>query len=84
MASLTPGTREVKFYRRVENGPLTLVCQREANYEAGARTAQCCDDAMPAELIIHAWRSERRHKAKRFHAELSRLVHKLSDILRAG
>lgn len=46
---LAPGTKEVKFYRRVENGPLTLVCQREADFEAGTMTAECCDDAMPAQ-----------------------------------
>lgn len=48
-AQLTPGTREVKFYRRVENGPLTLVCQREADADAGLAQAKCCDGAMPAQ-----------------------------------
>ncbi len=47
-ANLSPGTKEVKFYRRVENGPLTLVCQREAD-ATGAATATCCDGSMPAQ-----------------------------------
>jgi hypothetical protein len=48
-AVLTPGTKEVKFYRRVENGPLTLVCQKEADFDAGEGAAICCDGAMPAQ-----------------------------------
>jgi hypothetical protein len=48
-ANLTPGTREVKFYRRVENGPITLVCQREAKFGPGVTSASCCDDSMPAQ-----------------------------------
>ena len=48
-AALTPGTREVKFYRRVENGPITLICQREANAGAGVLNASCCDESMPAQ-----------------------------------
>jgi hypothetical protein len=43
-----------------------------------------CTDAMPAQLITHMWRAAQRAKARRFHAELSRLVLKLSDILRAA
>jgi hypothetical protein len=48
-AVLTVGTKEVKFYRRVENGPLTLVCQREADFDAGTNTVTCCDGSMPAQ-----------------------------------
>jgi hypothetical protein len=48
-ANLTPGTREVKFYRRVENGPITLVCQREANFADGVTSASCCDGSVPAQ-----------------------------------
>jgi hypothetical protein len=48
-AFLTPGTKELKFYRRVDNGPLTLVCQREADFEASVTSAICCDGAMPAQ-----------------------------------
>ena len=43
-----------------------------------------CSNAMPARLITHAWRAARHAKARRFHADLSRLVLKLSDILRAA
>jgi hypothetical protein len=48
-AFLTPTTKEVKFYRRVENGPVTLVCQREADFEAGTKQVTCCDESMPAQ-----------------------------------
>jgi len=43
-----------------------------------------CSPEMPARLITHAWHAARRAKATRFHADLSRLVLKLSDILRAA
>jgi hypothetical protein len=47
-AFLTKGTKEIKFYRRVENGPLTLVCQREADF-ADSPTIECCDGSIPAQ-----------------------------------
>jgi ferredoxin len=43
-----------------------------------------CTPDMPARLLAHAWQAARRAKARAFHAELSRLVQKLSDILRAA
>jgi ferredoxin len=43
-----------------------------------------CTPQMPARLITHAWQAARRAKARRFQADLSRLVLKLSDILRAA
>jgi hypothetical protein len=43
-----------------------------------------CTHDMPARLITHAWHAARHAKARRFHADLSRLVLKLSDILRAA
>jgi hypothetical protein len=43
-----------------------------------------CNHEMPARLITHAWQVAQRDKARRFHADLSRLVLKLSDILRAA
>jgi hypothetical protein len=43
-----------------------------------------CTHDMPARLITHAWQLAQRDKARRFHADLSRLVLKLSDILRAA
>ena len=43
-----------------------------------------CTHDMPARLITHAWQAAQRDKARQFHADLSRLVLKLSDILRAA
>jgi hypothetical protein len=43
-----------------------------------------CSHDMPARLITHAWKAAQRAKAGQFHADLSRLVLKLSDILRAA
>ena len=43
-----------------------------------------CSGDMPARLVEHAWRAAQRDKARRFHADLGRLVRKLSDILRAA
>lgn len=43
-----------------------------------------CTQALPARLIRHAWDAANRAKARRFNADLSRLVLKLSDILRAA
>ncbi len=43
-----------------------------------------CSHDMPARLITHAWAATQRAKARRFHADLNRLVLKLSDILRAA
>ncbi len=43
-----------------------------------------CTRELPARLITHAWQAARRVKARRFHADLNRLVVKLSDILRAA
>ena len=43
-----------------------------------------CTADMPARLIRHAWRAAQAAKAREFHIDLSRLVLKLSDILRAA
>ena len=43
-----------------------------------------CNAEMPAQLVTHAWRAAQRAKAIKFHLDLSRLVRKLSDILRAA
>jgi hypothetical protein len=43
-----------------------------------------CTHDMPARLITHVWQGAQRDKARRFHVDLSRLVQKLSDILRAA
>ena len=43
-----------------------------------------CTHDMPARLLTHAWKAAQGDKARQFHADLSRLVLKLSDILRAA
>ncbi|MBK6469405.1 MAG: hypothetical protein IPF94_01380 [Betaproteobacteria bacterium] len=43
-----------------------------------------CTPDMPAQLLTHAWQAAQRRKARQFHADLGRLVRKLSDILRAA
>jgi ferredoxin len=43
-----------------------------------------CSQAAPAAFITHAWRAAQSAKSRQFHADLSRLVIKLSDILRAA
>jgi len=43
-----------------------------------------CDEVMPARLLEHAWRTAQERKAARFHAETTKLVRKLTDILRAA
>ena len=43
-----------------------------------------CSPDMPARLLTHAWHAAQRAKSRQFHADLSRLVLKLSDILRAA
>jgi hypothetical protein len=43
-----------------------------------------CTHDMPARLLGHAWQAAQGAKGRQFHADLSRLVLKLSDILRAA
>ncbi len=43
-----------------------------------------CDSAAPARLLTHAWRAAQAGKARRFRAEIDRLMRKLTDILRAA
>ena len=42
-----------------------------------------CNEAMPPRLFMHAWTAVQEQKARRFHEYVSRLMLKLSDILRA-
>ena len=42
-----------------------------------------CDARLPGRLVSHAWEAVHRRKAARFHADLTRLILKLSDILQA-
>ena len=43
-----------------------------------------CDHELPRRVVAHAWHSVQREKARRFHADVDRLVQALSDILRAA
>ncbi len=43
-----------------------------------------CTHAMPARLVEHAWQARQAQKARRFHAEVGRLIVRLSDVLRAA
>ena len=42
-----------------------------------------CDEAMPFRLFQHAWQVLQEQKAQKFHAEINKLIMKLSDILSA-
>jgi len=43
-----------------------------------------CARDMPAQFITHAWKAAQEEKARKFRAEVGRLMVKLSDILRAA
>ena len=43
-----------------------------------------CDHELPRRVVGHAWHSVQRQKARRFHADVDRLVQALSEILRAA
>jgi hypothetical protein len=43
-----------------------------------------CDHELSRRVVGHAWHSVQRQKARRFHADVDRLVQALSDILRAA
>ena len=43
-----------------------------------------CDHELTRRVVGHAWDSVQRQKARRFHADVDRLVQALSDILRAA
>ncbi len=42
-----------------------------------------CDKTMPSRLLQHAWQAQQEKKAQKFHAEINKLIMKLSDILSA-
>jgi ferredoxin len=42
-----------------------------------------CDAGLPERLLVHAWKTTQRQKARRLREEIRRLVVKLSDILEA-
>ncbi|MEO8311344.1 MAG: hypothetical protein ABI520_09250 [Caldimonas sp.] len=75
-AAATLGTREGETLEQV-------LRQASGALPADGELLGCSGD-MPARLLTHAWRGAQRVKTRRFQAELSRLVLKLSDILRAA
>ena len=75
-AAATLGAREGETLEQV-------LRQASGALPADGELLGCCGD-MPARLVTHAWRAAQRVKARRFQAELSRLVLRLSDILRAA
>jgi len=75
-AAATLGAREGETLEQV-------LRQASGALPADGELLGCCGD-MPARLVTHAWRVAQRVKARRFQAELSRLVLRLSDILRAA
>jgi ferredoxin len=67
-----------------EGETLEQVLQHTGTALPGDGEVLGCTAAMPARLLTHAWRAATRAKALRFATDLSRLVVKLSDILRAA
>ena len=71
-------------------GPLAaadkLVADSLARAHAGLKIdgeVMDCDEAMPARLVNHAWNMARQEKARKFGADITRLILGLSDILKA-
>jgi hypothetical protein len=70
-----------------------LASTREPSFGESARRARAafavegplvgCDGAMPERLLHHAWRQTQKRKAKAFGERVTRLIQRLSDILRA-
>jgi hypothetical protein len=46
--TLPAGTAEYKVYRRINDGPLTMICQADETDFTGALTGTCLDDTMPS------------------------------------
>ena len=67
-----------------EGETLEQVLQHTGSALPGDGEVLGCTAAMPARLLNHAWRAASRAKAERFAVDLSRLVVRLSDILRAA
>jgi len=42
-----------------------------------------CDAALPDRMVTHIWQAAQTRKARRLHGEIARLVHRVSNILRA-
>jgi len=67
-----------------EGETLEQVLQHTGTALPGDGEVLACTPSMPARLLTHAWRVATRAKAQRFGVDLSRLVVRLSDILRAA
>ncbi len=46
--TLPAGTAEYKVYRRINEGPLTMICQADETHFTGVLTGTCYDDTMPS------------------------------------
>jgi hypothetical protein len=71
-------------------GPLASADKLVADSLARARSGlkidgevMDCDEAMPARLVNHAWNMAQQKKAQKFGADITRLILRLSDILKA-
>ncbi|HET7527151.1 MAG TPA: hypothetical protein VFK10_14510 [Burkholderiaceae bacterium] len=67
-----------------EGDTLEQVLQHTGTAVPGDGEVLGCSLAMPARLLSHFWRAATLAKARRFSADLGRLVVRLSDILRAA
>ncbi|HSB24635.1 MAG TPA: hypothetical protein VLE94_16165, partial [Burkholderiaceae bacterium] len=67
-----------------EGDTLEQVLQHTGTALPGDGEVLGCSPTMPARLLTHFWRAATSAKAQRFSVDLSRLVVKLSDILRAA
>ncbi|MGE4070050.1 MAG: hypothetical protein AB7E72_02650 [Lysobacterales bacterium] len=67
-----------------EGETLEQVLLHAASALHGDGEVLACTQTMPARLLAHVWRAAQKAKARQFHTELSGLMLKLSDILRAA
>ena len=65
-----------------DEGFADSLARLRAKLPADGEVAEC-DASLPGRLFAHAWAAVHRGKAARFRADLTRLIQKLSDILRA-
>ena len=67
-----------------EGETLEQVLLHAASALHGDGEVVACTQTMPARLLAHVWRAAQGAKARQFHTELSGLMLRLSDILRAA
>ncbi len=65
-----------------DEGFADSLARLRAKLPADGEVAEC-DASLPCRLFAHAWAAVHRRKAALFRADLTRLIQKLSDILRA-